>query len=169
MNREMINGIEQYMLKHFRKLRALERKRKLVERKEKRIDKIEKDIKNCQYKMETRMGAIRYDVERVSGGEIKSSVESALLKAHDNLEDKKADLITDINFLKIEIEDMYSEVSEMEELLSNLSDEDNLLLSYRYGERLTLEAVGEKLGWSQSQVSRNRDRIIIWVQNEIQA
>jgi len=167
MNREIISGVEQVMYKHFRKLRAIERKRKVVCRKEKSFEKFETDIQNCNYKLEHSIGSIRYDQERVSGGEKQSSVEAALIKAHDALETKMADIITEISYLNIEIEEMMSEVSEMEELLASLTDEENLLLMYRYGNRMTLEQVGTELGWSQSQVSRNRDRIISWVHSEI--
>jgi len=96
------------------------------------IDELNKRVQDCNYDLETKLKAIRYDKERVQTSNVSNEIEQALMNAHENT-------MRELTYADIENQELSStilrltiEVKEMDSIIESYDDQEALDLFVEY-------------------------------------
>lgn len=130
---------------------------------ENRIEQIRKDIRETNIDLDDGMGAIDYSRERIQSSPTGAGPgEQSLIREMTKLENELKATIKAKLKLQAKIRELESEISDIEYVINQLSEEYKQLIELKYGSSIKMSnvAIGMRLNMTEATVRRKRVEVV---------
>ena len=167
IEREIFRKSEGILYRHFRKKRSLERLNRTLTFLERKTEQVKKDIHECNIEIDDNLRTINYNKLNIKTSDRKSVVEDALIESIERLQNELSFTYKKKVKIKIKARGLERKVSEMDNILKNLSEEELKIAELKYNDCFSNVKIAKLLHCSEFTIRRNRNKIIEYISNEL--
>jgi len=153
---------EGMLYRYYRNIRKKDRLEYKKYTLENRIEQIKRDIKTINIELDDNVKAIDYSKEKIQSSSVGSGLEQSLMGEITKLENELKTIIKAKLKLQAKIRLLETEISDIEYVINQLSEEYKQLVELKYGNstKISNTAIGMKLNMTEATVRRKRVEVV---------
>jgi len=153
---------EGMLYRYYRNIRKKDRLKHKKYTLENRIEQIKRDIKTINIELDDNVKAIDYSKEKIQSSSVGSGLEQSLMEEITKLENELKTIIKAKLKLQAKIRLLETEISDIEYVINQLSEEYKQLVELKYGNSMKISntAIGMKLNMTEATVRRKRVEVV---------
>ncbi|SHH06113.1 hypothetical protein [Tepidibacter thalassicus] len=157
---EVFRKIEGMLYRYFKDKKEIERIKYKIISLEGKKNRLEYILSTTDITLKVSISAVNYDGINVQTSNTDSLVERELVREIEKIEEELVKTVKKILKLKTKVTLMEERISDMNYILSKLSDEAKDFIEYKYGHEKTLDEISIRLNTSKATESRRRKNIV---------